>query len=118
MSRTQWYCLVAVGAVVLGLLCGPATAADTEPVRSTATTVTAPASDGGIPGCDRSRDHDDGEPGLPARSRVPHDQATGLAGWSRPADTGRGPADPLGRVATRGPEPATPGPVELSVLRV
>jgi hypothetical protein len=116
---------MAVLAVVLGLFRGPATAttADAAPVRSAGTTVAATPSDGnygntGIPGCDRNRDPDGGGPGVPARSRVLPDHVPSLAGWGPAAVTGRGPAHPLVRTAVRGPEPATPGPVELSVLRV
>lgn len=140
MSRTQWCCLVAVLAVVLGLFRGPATtvaaatvAADAAPVRGISTMVAAAASDRndrnswndrnrasgkstGIPGCDR--DQDGGAPGAPARSRVAHDHVPGPAGWGLPAVTGRGPAHPLLRPAARGAEPATFGPVELAVLRV
>ncbi|MDQ0794992.1 hypothetical protein [Streptomyces sp. B1I3] len=112
MSRTQWRSLVAVLAVVLGLLCVPAAAA-AGPVTAE---VVAAAGDTGIPGCDRTRDHDGSGPALPARPHAAHDQAPGPAVGGPPAATGRGHA--AERVAVRGPGPATPTPVELSVLRV
>ncbi|GAA2956736.1 MULTISPECIES: hypothetical protein [Streptomycetaceae] len=114
MSRTQWCCLAAVLAVVLGLFCVPgATAAVTAPGP-----VVAAAGDTGTPGCDRDREHDGTGPALPAPTRAAYDPAPGLAAAGLPAATGRGPAPPAVRPAVRGPRPATPTPVELSVLRV
>ncbi|MFD9501017.1 hypothetical protein [Streptomyces sp. NPDC060035] len=115
MSRARWCCLTAVLAVVLGLFCAPAaTAVDTG--TGTVRAVSA-AGNTGIPGCDRNRDHDGTDPVLPARTRAPHDQAPGPAAGGLPAtDRGRVPL-PV-RLAVRGPGPATPTPVELSVLRV
>ncbi|MEU8677228.1 hypothetical protein [Streptomyces sp. NPDC048560] len=117
MSRAQWCCLAAALAVVLGLFCGPATASVTPAVGSHPIVAAAGGED--APGCGRDRDHDGTEPAGPVRGRAVHDQAPGLAGWGLPAGlAGAGPAQPPARIAVRGPEPATPGPVELSVLRV
>ncbi|WP_328904916.1 hypothetical protein OG230_18985 [Streptomyces sp. NBC_00234] len=116
MSRTQWCCLMAVLTVVLGLFCGPATASVTP--ESAGHPVVAADSGRGVPGCGRDGGHDGTEPGAPVRGRAAHDQAPGLAEWGLPAATGAGPAEPLVRVAVTGPEPATPTPIELSVLRV
>lgn len=89
-------------------------------VPGTRTVVALASADGGdgIPGCDRNRGRDDGEPGVPARSRAPHDHAPGITGGGPPGIMGRAAAPPLVRLAVQGPEPATPTPVELSVLRV
>ncbi|MFF2411520.1 hypothetical protein [Streptomyces sp. NPDC058092] len=135
VSRTQWCCLVAVLAVVLGLFCGPATAvAGVEagggrpvvsdgPVKGAVPdgpgAAVASATDGhGTPGCGKSRKREDGEPALPGRARVTHDQAPGLAQWGLPAATGQGQGQPPVRMGLRGPMSAAPTPVELSVLRV
>lgn len=135
MSRTQWCCLTAVLAVVLGLFCGPATAvtgggASPAAMVVTATTVgtdgpadtDAPvvATDSDrhpTPGCGRTRKPDDA-PALPGRARAAYDQAPGLAEWGLPAATGPGPVHPPVRLKLRTPPPAAPTPVELSVLRV
>ncbi|MFI5771820.1 hypothetical protein ACIA74_25435 [Streptomyces sp. NPDC051658] len=132
MSRTQWCCLTAVLAVVLGLFCGPATAvpgggAPATAVVAAATDADAPADAGPAvaapverhpaPGCRKTRKHD-GEPALPGRARAGYDQAPGLAGWGLPAATGQGPVHPPVRLKLRAPAPAAPTPVELSVLRV
>ncbi|WP_097884671.1 hypothetical protein [Streptomyces sp. st140] len=143
MSRTQWWSLTALLAVVLGLLCGPGAVAAVVPGAS-ATTVThvaqaqtteaeadasAPVADahapvaeasGGrapVPGCGKLRDHD-GEPAVPSRARSAHDHAPGLAPWGLPAATGALPAEPPPGIRARAPLPYTPTPVELSVLRV
>ncbi|MFE2018098.1 hypothetical protein ACFW9O_08625 [Streptomyces sp. NPDC059499] len=114
MSRARWRCLTAVLAVVLGLLCAPATTA-----AGTGTLpAVAAAGNTGIPGCDRNRDHDGTHPVLPARTRAPHDQAPGPAAVGLPAVTDRARVTLPVRLAVRGPRPATPTPVELSVLRV
>ncbi|MCX5110557.1 hypothetical protein OOK13_18790 [Streptomyces sp. NBC_00378] len=134
MSRTQWCCLTAVLAVMLGLFCGPATAvtggASPAAMVVTATTVgpdgpadtDAPvvATDSDqhpTPGCGRTRKPDDA-PALPGRARAAYDQAPGLAEWGLPAATGHGPVHPPVRLKLRTPPPAAPTPVELSVLRV
>ncbi|MGK3091274.1 hypothetical protein ACG93S_15620 [Streptomyces sp. WAC01490] len=140
MSRTQWCCLMALLAIVMGLLGGPAGAApsyaDVSPsegvavtVREAAVTVTAavaaPAAlvveafDAGtpVPGCGQPGDHDS-EPAVPTRARAAYDQAPGLAPWGLPAATGALPAEPPSGIRVRAPVPATPTPVELSVLRV
>ncbi|MFJ7196151.1 MULTISPECIES: hypothetical protein [unclassified Streptomyces] len=131
MSRTQWCCLMAVLAVVLGLFCGPGRTAPAEGTSATAsaTAVAAPATDPDTPvvatdsdrpptpGCGRTRKHD-GEPVLPGRARAAYDQAPGLAEWGLPAATGQGPVHPPVRLKLRAPAPAAPTPVELSVLRV
>ncbi|MEV7715162.1 hypothetical protein [Streptomyces sp. NPDC088270] len=144
MSRTQWCCLTAVLAVVLGLFCGPATAAPggvasmtavaaaaTHPDASATTdgpmsadaqadpgpAVAAPADRPPAPGCRKTRKHD-GEPALPGRARAAYDQAPGLAGWGLPAAIGQGPVHPPVRLKPSAPAPAAPTPVELSVLRV
>ncbi|MCX4730702.1 hypothetical protein [Streptomyces sp. NBC_01363] len=132
MSRTQWCCLTAVLAVVLGLFCGPATAvpgggATATAVVAAATGADAPADAGPAvaapadrhpaPGCRKTRKHD-GEPALPGRARAAYDQAPGLAEWGLPAATGQGPVHPPMRLKLSAPAPAAPTPVELSVLRV
>ncbi|MEU0162713.1 hypothetical protein ABZ154_28885 [Streptomyces sp. NPDC006261] len=146
MSRTQWCCLTALLAVVMGLLCGPVGAApsfaDASPSEAVAVTVgkavtvpvaeavtvpvaeSAPAPlveafDAGtpVPGCREPGDHD-GEPAVPARARAAYDQAPGLAPWGLPAATGAPAAEPPPGIRVRAPVPATPTPVELSVLRV
>ncbi|MGW1207191.1 hypothetical protein [Streptomyces cyaneofuscatus] len=145
MSRTQWCCLTALLAIVMGLLGGPAGAApsyaDASPsegvavtgvavtVGEAAVTVTAAAPapaapvveafDAGTPapGCRQSGDHDS-EPAVPTRARAAYDQAPGLAPWGLPAATGALPAEPPSGIRVRAPVPATPTPVELSVLRV
>ncbi|MFD4224821.1 hypothetical protein [Streptomyces griseus] len=142
MSRTQWWSLTALLAVVVGLLCGPAASAmssDAAPgalgpaasapasasasapaeARTRAQAPVAEAADPGIPvpGCGKLRDHD-GEPAVPSRARAGHDQAPGLAPWGLPAATGALPAEPPPGIRVRAPVPVTPTPVELSVLRV
>ncbi|MFE2294506.1 hypothetical protein [Streptomyces sp. NPDC059452] len=149
MSRTQWCCLTALLAIVMGLLCGPlgatpsyADAAPSEGVAITvgeAVTATVPAAadatatavraaapdpvvealDAGtpVPGCREPGDHDS-EPAVPTRARAAYDQAPGLAPWGLPAATGALPAEPPPGIRGRAPVPATPTPVELSVLRV
>ncbi|MCX4533792.1 hypothetical protein OHA79_25030 [Streptomyces sp. NBC_00841] len=120
MSRTQWCCLVAVLAVVLGLFCGPATAgAAATASGDSGTAVAAPAVDGqGVPGCGNGTKHDGTEPGVPVRARAAHDQAPGLAEWGLSAAPWQGSAEPCTCVRLRGPECAAPSWVELSVLRV
>ncbi|MGW9302232.1 MULTISPECIES: hypothetical protein [Streptomyces] len=135
MSRTQWCCLTALLAIVMGLLCGPVGAApsyaDASPSESVAVTVgeaatvtvapdlIAEAFDAGtpVPGCRQPGDHDS-EPAVPTRARAAYDQAPGLAPWGLPAATGALPAEPPSGIRVRAPVPATPTPVELSVLRV
>ncbi|MYT38764.1 hypothetical protein GTY66_22350 [Streptomyces sp. SID8356] len=141
MSRTQWCCLTALLAVVVGLLCGPVaassaagspspvaasartTAGSTAAVRVATTVVPAPvveASDTGtrVPGCGKLRDHE-GEPAVPTRARAAYDQAPALAPWGLPpATTGALSAEEPAGIRARAPAPATPTPVELSVLRV
>ncbi|MFH9121752.1 P-loop NTPase family protein [Streptomyces globisporus] len=145
MSRTQWWSLTSLLAVVLGLLCGPGSVAAVVPGAS-ATTVThvtqartaeaeadasasvaeagahAPVAEASgerapVPGCGKLRDHD-GEPAVPTRARSAHDHAPGLAPWGLPAATGALPAEPPPGIRARAPLPYTPTPVELSVLRV
>ncbi|MFF2864210.1 hypothetical protein ACFVSX_30565 [Streptomyces rubiginosohelvolus] len=142
MSRTQWWSLTALLAVVLGLLCGPGAVAAVVPGAS-ATAVThaaqaqtteaeadasasvadahasvaeASGERAPVPGCGKLRDHD-GEPAVPSRARSAHDHAPGLAPWGLPAATGALPAEPP-PIRARAPLPHTPTPVELSVLRV
>lgn len=136
MSRTQWCCLTALLAIVMGLLGGPVgvapSHADASPsegvavtVGEAAVTVTAPAApvveafDAGtpVPGCRQPGDHDS-EPAVPTRARAAYDQAPGLAPWGLPAATGALSAEPPSGIRVRAPVPATPTPVELSVLRV
>jgi len=138
VSRTQWCCLTALLAVVVGLLCGPVGVASSSvaasPPEAVAVTVTeavtataaeaAPApvveafeAGTSVPGCRRSGDHDS-EPAVPTRARAAYDQAPGLAPWGLPAATGALPAEPPSGIRVRTPVPATPTPVELSVLRV
>ncbi|MFD9427570.1 MULTISPECIES: hypothetical protein [unclassified Streptomyces] len=139
MSRTQWCCLAAVLAVVMGLFCGPAATAATvtgahgapahgaaavstptvPPAVSTAvSSVDEDRRGSRIPGCGKKRGHDGTEPAVPARTRTAHDQAPGLAHWGLPAAVGQEPPRSLVRIRPRAPAPATPTPVELSVLRV
>ncbi|MFV5991616.1 hypothetical protein ACNPQM_03915 [Streptomyces sp. NPDC056231] len=120
MSRTQWYCLVAVLAVVLGLFCGPAKAVTAATASGdSGTVVAAPAVGGqGVPGCGKGKTRGGIEPGVPVQARAAHDQAPGVAEWGPSAAPGQGPAEPRVRVRPLGPEPAAPSPVELSVLRV
>ncbi|MFF3958680.1 hypothetical protein ACFYY1_36560 [Streptomyces sp. NPDC001890] len=135
MSRTQWCCLTAVLAVMLGLFCGPATAvtgggASPAAMAVAATTagpdgaadtdapvVAADSDRHPTPGCGRTRKPDDA-PALPGRARAAYDQAPGLAEWGLPAAIGQGPVHPPVRLKLRTPAPAAPTPVELSVLRV
>ncbi|MFE7481646.1 hypothetical protein [Streptomyces sp. NPDC057552] len=161
MSRTQWCCLTALLAIVMGLLGGPVGAASSyaapshpvpsyadasasegvafavgEAVTATVTEVApapvaesvvgaaAPApvvealdADAPVPGCGRPGDHDS-EPAVPTRARTAYDQAPGLAPWGLPAATGALQAEPPPGIRVRAPVPATPTPVELSVLRV
>ncbi|MYR97463.1 MULTISPECIES: hypothetical protein [unclassified Streptomyces] len=138
MSRTQWCCLTALLAIVMGLLCGPVGAApsyaDASSPEGVAVTVgeavTATAVDAApapvveafdtgapVPGCREPGDHDS-EPAVPTRARAAYDQAPGLAPWGLPAATGALPAEPPPGIQVRTPVPATPTPVELSVLRV
>ncbi|ROQ81553.1 hypothetical protein EES39_12540 [Streptomyces sp. ADI92-24] len=134
MPRSQWCCLVAALAVVLGLFCGQSTAARTAvtaPVRAAAVVASpvpvpgpvpavAVATDSGdrVPGCGRGGKREGGEPAVPGRARGAQDQAPGLAEWGLPVATGPGPVRPPAPTALRGPDAAAPGPVELSVLRV
>ncbi|QXQ97888.1 hypothetical protein [Streptomyces sp. WY228] len=148
MSRTQWWSLTALLAVVVGLLCGPAASAMSSnaapgalgPAASAPASATAPASaaaqtlaeartraqapvaeaaDPGIPVPGCGKLRDhDGEPAAPSRSRAAYDQAPGLAPWGLPAATGAPPAEPPPGIRVRAPVPVTPTPVELSVLRV
>ncbi|MFI7291463.1 hypothetical protein ACIBRY_33185 [Streptomyces anulatus] len=147
MSRTQWWSLTALLAVVVGLLCGPAATAVPQAAASGASGASAPTvsapftsaptvsvaqaqadrsrapvaeaadADTPVPGCGKLRDHD-GEPAVPSRARSAHDQAPGLAPWGLPAATGALPAEPPPGTRARAPAPYTPTPVELSVLRV
>ncbi|MET8880685.1 hypothetical protein [Streptomyces rubiginosohelvolus] len=147
MSRTQWWSLTALLAVVLGLLCGPGAVAAVVPRVSTTTVthvaqaqaqtaeaeadasasvaeadarapvVEAPGERVPVPGCGKLRDHD-GEPAVPTRARSAYDHAPGLAPWGLPAATGALPAEPPPGIRARAPVPYTPTPVELSVLRV
>ncbi|MCQ1580909.1 hypothetical protein [Streptomyces parvus] len=136
MSRTQWWSLTALLAVVLGLLCGPTAFASAGPgtpaapvarvaqAQTLATVADAPApvaeatgERAPVPGCGKLRDHD-GEPAVPSRARSAHDHAPGLAPWGLPAATGALPAEPPPGIRARAPVPYTPTPVELSVLRV
>ncbi|MEV5583248.1 hypothetical protein AB0L39_32395 [Streptomyces parvus] len=136
MSRTQWWSLTALLAVVLGLLCGPtavASAGAGTPAAAGArvaqaqtpaagTDAPAPVAEATgerapVPGCGKLRDHD-GEPAVPSRARSAHDHAPGLAPWGLPAATGALPAEPPPGIRARAPVPYTPTPVELSVLRV
>ncbi|MFC8655890.1 hypothetical protein ACFUCT_11950 [Streptomyces parvus] len=136
MSRTQWWSLTALLAVVLGLLCGPTAFASAgpgtpaAPVARVAQTQTlaavadapAPVAEATgerapVPGCGKLRDHD-GEPAVPSRARSAHDHTPGLAPWGLPAATGALPAEPPPGIRARAPVPYTPTPVELSVLRV
>lgn len=143
MSRTQWWSLTALLAVVVGLLCGPAAlpaaalgapapsasapSASVAPASAPATTGVRDASpapvaeaagaETPVPGCGKLRDHD-GEPAVPAPARSAHDQAPGLAPWGLPAATGALPAEPPPGTRARAPALYTPTPVELSVLRV
>ncbi|MEU2822076.1 hypothetical protein ABZ763_07290 [Streptomyces bacillaris] len=145
MSRTQWCCLTALLAVVMGLLCGPvvassaagspspvavsaretpeATAGASTGVRVATTVAPAPVveaadADTRVPGCGKLRDHE-GEPAVPTRARAAYDQAPGLAPWGLPpATTGALSAEEPSGIRARAPAPATPTPVELSVLRV
>ncbi|MFB8089825.1 hypothetical protein [Streptomyces sp. NPDC055992] len=119
MPRSQWYCLVAALAVVLGLFCGPAATMAQAPARAaTAPVVTAAGHGQGIPGCGEGGKRAGGEPAVPAPARASHDQAPGLAEWGLPAAPGDRPAEVSVPMTPRGPDEAAPGPVELSVLRV
>ncbi|MGC5397914.1 hypothetical protein ACPXCP_19490 [Streptomyces sp. DT20] len=132
MSRSQWCCLVAALAVVLGLFCGPSTAvAATAPASASAgpeasaavpdrvPVVAETGDDGhGVPGCGRNGKRNGTEPAVPGRARTAHDQAPGLAEGGLPAAIGPEPVRPPAPISPRGPEAAAPGPVELSVLRV
>ncbi|SCF69871.1 hypothetical protein [Streptomyces sp. Cmuel-A718b] len=136
MSRTQWWSLTALLAVVLGLLCGPTAFASAGPGtpaapvgargagadsrdrgRRPAPVAEATGERAPVPGCGKLRDHD-GEPAVPSRARSAHDHAPGLAPWGLPAATGALPAEPPPGIRARAPVPYTPTPVELSVLRV
>ncbi|WP_282689689.1 MULTISPECIES: hypothetical protein [unclassified Streptomyces] len=136
MSRTQWWSLTALLAVVLGLLCGPTAFASAGPgtlaaagvrvaqAQTLAAEADAPApvaeatgERAPVPGCGKLRDQD-GEPAVPSRARSAHDHAPGLAPWGLPAATGALPAEPPPGIRARAPVPSTPTPVELSVLRV
>lgn len=132
VSRTQWCCLTALLAAVVGLLCGSAArgtagvGAGSVPVAASAPQAVAPtlraavmdaATVPGVPGCGKRGDHD-GEPAVPTRARTSYDQAPGLAPWGLPAATGGPPAEPPPGIRVRAPVTATPTPVELSVLRV
>ncbi|MGW2087030.1 hypothetical protein [Streptomyces sp. NPDC001880] len=136
MSRTQWCCLIAVLAVVVGLFCGlgkavpggaaratvsatavVAAATDTDAPAGSATVVTTDSDRHPTPGCGKTRKQD-GEPAFPGRARAASDQVPGLAEWGLPAATGPGPVHPPVRLKLRALAPAAPTPVELSVLRV
>ncbi|WP_405186377.1 hypothetical protein OG582_17610 [Streptomyces anulatus] len=148
MSRTQWWSLTALLAVVVGLLCGPvATAGAAEaaigapaPTVSVAQAHTqahtqaqahtrakpqasvadaADAAEADTPVPGCGKLRDhDGEPAVPSRARSAYDQAPGLAPWGLPVATGALPAEPPPGMRARAPAPYTPTPVELSVLRV
>ncbi|ROQ67381.1 hypothetical protein EDD93_1811 [Streptomyces sp. 840.1] len=136
VSRSQWCCLAAVLAVVLGLFCGQSAAGRASvaaaPVTSPAPAVVVAASSDpapavavtvdsgdGVPGCGRGGKREGGEPAVPGRTRAAaQDQAPGLAGWGLPVATGPGPVRPPAPAALRGPDVTAPSPVELSVLRV
>ncbi|MDG9688178.1 hypothetical protein QC334_36545 [Streptomyces sp. DH18] len=137
MSRTQWWSLTALLAVVVGLLCGPVATAGTAEaaigasapavsvaqaqaqaqVQVQASVAEAADADTSVPGCGKLRDHD-GEPAVPSRARSAYDQVPGLAAWGLPVATGALPAEPPPGMRARAPAPYTPTPVELSVLRV
>ncbi|WP_426501094.1 hypothetical protein [Streptomyces sp. D54] len=133
MSRTQWWSLTALLAVVVGLLCGPVATAGTAEAaigasapavsvaqaqpQTQASVADAADADTPVPGCGKLRDHD-GEPAVPSRARSAYDQAPGLAAWGLPVATGALPAEPPPGMRARAPAPYTPTPVELSVLRV
>ncbi|MFG2601169.1 hypothetical protein [Streptomyces sp. NPDC048462] len=144
VSRSQWCCLVAALAVVLGLFCGQsaagrasvvaspmasqaqaqaqaptaAVAASSDPAPAVAVTEVTVAGGDGVPGCGRGGKREGGEPAVPGRTRAAaQDQAPGLAGWV-PVATGPGPVRPPAPAASRGPDVTAPSPVELSVLRV
>ncbi|MFJ4971892.1 hypothetical protein [Streptomyces sp. NPDC088755] len=87
------------------------------PAGGAVTVVDAAETDPGVPGCGRPGDHD-GEPAVPTRARAAYDQAPGLAPWGLPAATGAPETAPPPGIRVRAPVPATPTPVELSVLRV
>lgn len=139
VSRSQWCCLVAALAVVLGLFCGQSAAGRSagvaSPAASSASAVVASSPDpasgpasavavtadsgDGVPGCGRGGKREGGEPAVPGRTRTAaQDQAPGLAGWGLPVATGPGPVRPPAPAALRGPDMTAPSPVELSVLRV
>ncbi|MFJ2899525.1 hypothetical protein ACIO87_32205 [Streptomyces sp. NPDC087218] len=136
MSRTQWCCLMAVVAVVLGLFCGPVatgpggfgggtsvtaavpTVTQAEHGPGSGPAVVAADERQQVPGCGRGKKRDGNGPSLPGRARASYDQAPGLAEWGLPAAIGPGPVRPPAWIGLRGPEPAAPTPVELSVLRV
>ncbi|MFF0287845.1 hypothetical protein [Streptomyces sp. NPDC005262] len=110
MSRAQWCRPAGALAVVPGLFRGAATAAGGGASQQGGA-VAAPAADGlRVPGRGRGATRDRIEPGVPVRARVVHGQA--------PRPAGQGSAGPPVRVGSRGPGPAAPNPVELSVLRV
>lgn len=143
VSRSQWCCLVAALAVILGLFCGQSTAgrasvvaspvasqaqapaptaavaASSDPAPAVAVTEVTVAGGDGVPGCGRGGKREGGEPAVPGRTRAAaQDQAPGLAGWGLPVATGPGPVRPPAPAALRGPDVTAPSPVELSVLRV
>ncbi|MFJ2707709.1 hypothetical protein ACIO3R_31560 [Streptomyces sp. NPDC087428] len=141
MTRSQWCCLVAALAVVLGLFCGQSAVARTAAAAAVPAAVVVPSpvsgpvsahvsdrdpapvavtadSGDGIPGCGRGGKRQGSEPAVPGRSRTAQDQAPGLAEWGLPVATGPGPVRPPAPTALRGPDATAPTPVELSVLRV
>ncbi|MHC3460745.1 hypothetical protein [Streptomyces flavovirens] len=118
MSRTQWYCLAAVLAVVLGLFGTPAVAAGPHQATVAAAAADEDTAASDVPGCDPDRSHPGAGPALPVRNRVPHDPAPGHAAPGPGPALGRAPLPAAARIAVRAARTAAPTPVELSVLRV
>lgn len=115
---TRWCGLVALLAVVLGTLCGPAASAApaTPGTDSGSGTVYVKVMD--TPGCDRAPAHPDGtHPATPPRGSAAYDLLPVLCDGDRSATASRY-LDAALRVAPRRgpPTPVPPSPVELSVL--
>ncbi|MFD9488047.1 hypothetical protein [Streptomyces sp. NPDC059991] len=107
--------LLMVLGVVTVLLCGPSPAA-AAPGGAPRTQVSAPVD--GSPGCKQGGKQDKGgDPAAPVRARTAYDQAPALGGRTVPAGPVAQDAHHRAPPA-RGPTPAAPTPVELSVLRV